>query len=156
MKSTMSYKVVSKSNKETKRIDAIADYIRKNFASKGKRLGVPNFTKEFGKYNDDKETLFASSVPTLTEIHTACRKVATAILNDKSNSVIPCVMCRNGISTIETVDATDDNLNLYFPQGKATVRKEISATEFVINYINKHKDEIDVVAVSTVLSTLAD
>ena len=141
MKSTINYKVVSKSNKKTKRIDGLAEFIGKNFNVKGKRLGIPNFTKEFGKYNDEKQILQSSSVPTLTEIQIACRKVASEIIGNKSNNVIPCVTCKNGVSIIETHDASE--FDLYYPTIKPTTRKEISPTEYVINYINKHADAID-------------
>jgi len=154
MKSTMNYKVVSKSYKETKRINAVAEYIGKNFALKGKRLGIPNFTKEFGKYNDEKQILASSSVPTLTEIQIACRRVAESIRKDKSGNVIPCVTCKNGVSVIETHDVAE--FESYYPTLKASNRKETTPTEFVINYIKKHSADIDKKAVALVLETLDD
>lgn len=152
MKSSISYKVVSKSDKETKAIQNLMAYIEKNFNVKGKRLGIPNFIKEFGKFNDDKETLQASSIPTVTQIQVACRLIASNTVDTQSSDIIPCVICKNGITTIETRNTTE--FELYYPTLKARTKKQVTPTEFIINYLNKHVDEIDIKAIEVAIKGL--
>ncbi|MBO7605054.1 MAG: hypothetical protein J6S61_01120 [Elusimicrobiaceae bacterium] len=152
MKSTINYKVMGRSVKESKKIESLKKFIAENFNTKGKSLGIPSFIKAFGKFNDEKETLQVSSVASVKDIQTACRLVAMEIKD--ASDIIPCVISKNGVITIETKNSSD--FEIFYPAIKETTKKEISATEFVINYINKHKEEISITEIKNALSLLAD
>jgi hypothetical protein len=151
MKRETSYKVIGKSAKETKKIEDLKSYIRDNFNTKGKRLGISNFIKQFGKFNDEKQTLQASSVVTVKDIQTACRLLAAELVENGSN-VIPCVVSQNAVITIEVRDAGE--FDEFYPEIKPSSKGKVNHTEFIVNYIKKYKEEIDVKTVRESLDLL--
>lgn len=135
------YKVLGKSTKETKLIEGVMDFIRSSFNEKGLRLGLPNFTKKLGKYNEKKGTLQASSVPSAGQIQTACRLLA---VENKENGLswMPCVVgFNNGVITVE--NRGFDEFDAFYPAVASTVKKAVDANEFLASYLAKHEAEID-------------
>lgn len=149
----MLYKVVGKSEKSSKRIDALKDFIGKNFNTSGKRLGLNSFVKEFGKFNDKKATLQAVSVPSLKEIQVATRLVAKEI-KEKGGALIPVVFCENNVTTIQVRNVCE--FAMYYSEIKASEKKLVDATTFIINYMNKHVEELDFNAIQTALDGMKD
>lgn len=152
MKNSINYKVIGKSVKSTKTVETLCTYISNNYNVKGKRLGLSNFIKDFGKFNDEKETLLASSVVTVKDIQTACRLVATDIKENNSCSVIPCLISKNAIITIETKSI--DNYETFYPTINQTKKSTKSPTEFICDYIKKHETEIDFNALQLLIDDL--
>lgn len=142
--------VVGKSTKVTKVIDALIPFVKENFNTKGKRLGLDNFVKQFGKYNEEKKTVIDTSIPTVKDIRIACRNVAESIKGN--GEVIPVVFIRNGITTIECKNASD--FESYYPPIKEVSKREINYTDWIINAMNKHASEIDFNAVKVALDGL--
>lgn len=145
------YTVIGKGVKANKRIESLVEYIANEFNVKGKRLGLNNFVKQFGKFNNEKNTLQSSSVVSVKDIQIASRLVAS--LNVESGlEIIPVVISLNGVVTIKTKNAKD--FEIYYPSIKEVEKKEVDPTEFIIKYLNKHSEEVDFEAISTAIEEL--
>ena len=147
------YKVLGKSTKENKKIEGIMDFIRNSFNEKGLRLGLPNFTKKLGKYNEQKGTLQASSVPSVKEIQTACRLLA---IENRGNGKdwMPAVVENNGTITVE--NRGFEEFDVFYPIVKQSVKKTVDANEFLASYLEKHKEEIDFASLAMLVSGYTD
>ena len=146
---TKEFKVMGKSTKENKKIEEIMDFIRNSFNEKGLRLGLPNFTKKLGKYNEQKGTLQASSVPSVKEVQTACRLLAIENKNNGKNWM-PAVVEHNGTVTVENRGL--DEFEVFYPPVKQSVKKTVNVNEFLVSYLEKHQEEIDFASLAILVS----
>ena len=139
-----SYSVVGKVKVQSKKVAMLSEYIASNYTKTNKRLGVPNFVKEFGKFNDEKMTLQAASVPTVKEIRNACEFVALSV-KDRAE-FIPVLVSNNGTITIETRKASEFD-NYYTPisegEGEGEGKVEKSNLEKILAYIESKKEGVD-------------
>ena len=147
------YKVLGKSTKENKKIEGIMEFIRNSFNEKGLRLGLPNFTKKLGKYNEQKGTLQASSVPSVKEIQTACRLLA---VENRGNGKdwMPAVVENNGTVTVE--NRGFEEFDVFYPIVKQSFLQTVDANKFLASYLEKHKEEIDFASLAMLVSGYTD
>lgn len=138
------YSVMGKVKVQSKKVAMLSEYIATNYTTSNKRLGIPNFVKEFGKFNDEKMTLQATSVPTVKEIRNACEFVAMSV-KDKAE-FIPVLISNNGTITIETRKASEFD-NYYKPmsegEGEGEGKTEKSNLEKILAYIEGKKEGVD-------------
>lgn len=145
------YTVIGKGLKVNKRIESLIEFISKEFNEKGKRLGLNNFVKQFGKFNNEKMTLQSTSVVSVKDIQTASRLVASENVKNGLES-IPVVISLNGVVTVETKDAKE--FETFYPSIKEVEKKTVDPTDFIIKYLNKHSEEVDFEAISTAIEEL--
>ncbi len=151
MAKSVDFLVIGKSAKVTKLVDALIPFVKDNFNTKGKRLGFDSFVKQFGKYNEEKNTVVDTSIPTVKDIRIACRSVAESLKNE-GGEVIPVVFVRNGITTIECKNAVD--FDSYYPPIKTPNKKAVDYTAWIINAMTKHATEIDFTAIEVAIEGL--
>ncbi|MBO7123213.1 MAG: hypothetical protein J6V90_08045 [Treponema sp.] len=152
MKSNV-YAVIGKKqlDEKTKRAQALIEFIRLNFNDKSKRLGFKSFVKEFGKFNEDKKTLLASSVVSVNDIQAACRYIADKAI-ENNEPLIPALECENNSFTIAVKSSAD--YAQYYQTIKPQVKKETDYTKLIIDMINKHSEAIQLDAIQVAIDAL--
>lgn len=146
------YAVMGKKQlKDNKKAQALVAFIKDNFTDKSKRLGFKSFVKEFGKFNEEKKTLLASSVVSITDIQSACRYIADeAVANNKP--LIPALECENNSFTIAVKSASD--YAQYYQTIKPSVKKDTDYTKLIIDMINKHSKAINLDYIEAAIKAL--
>lgn len=151
-KTTVNYAVIGKDVKESKLITSLKDFIELNYNSKGVRIGYSKFIKEFAKWDSEKLTVNANSLDLHKAIFSACFKIAS--FNKKHNIDVMPIFYSDKSNNVSIVSVTSvKDFDTYYGNTKAyTEKPKKDPTLFVIDYIDKHSDEIDFKTLKNYLS----
>ena len=112
---------------------------------------------QFAKWNNEKMTVSLNSLVNEKNCKTVCKFFASQVKEGLiKSSVIP-VLHENKAHGNFSIDFVDSSMlgNEYTDKElKPVERKVVNATEFIINYMNKHKEEIQLEEIQSAIDLL--
>lgn len=100
---------------------------------------------QFSKWNDEKMTVALNSLVTEKHCKTVCKFFASQVHEGLLKTTVIPVLHENkahGNFSIDFVDATTIGNEYSDKELKPIEKKSVDATKFIIDYMNKHKDEL--------------
>ena len=112
---------------------------------------------QFSKWNDEKMTVALNSLVNEKHCKSVCKFFASQVKEGLLNSSVIPVLHENKAHGNFSIDFVDSSMlaSEYTDKELTTVeKKKVDATEFIVNYINKHKDELNLNDIQNALDLL--
>ena len=146
MKKSNIYAITGNGTKIDNMGQAVKDYLTAEFLKEGTRLGLPNFNKKFGKWNDEKMSVPANSLPSAKQIQLACYSIA---IEKAEGEFIAIFDSENSTPIVRTVKKSNDIMNRYF-SGNKTRKTEFNPTALICGLMNSDKYKFDADAIGAI------
>lgn len=140
------FRIVGGKNKGSSKMGKVVDFLNSYFTDTSKDLGLKRLNKEFVKYNEESNSSVASSYLSVSEIQGACFLASQERIKSGFDTIVVCDDSNN-MPIIKCIEYTEDSFNSYFEKNLKSQNKkktEVDAMTFITNYMQKHKEELDI------------
>ena len=132
---------------------AIKEFFKKEFKD-GARYSVADFAKKFAKWNAEKKTVKANTMPSVKQIQLACYLFQSERKDGEFVAVVDAD--KNGVAIVRSCKKSTDIVNRYFADNKAP-KSKFDATALILGLLNSPKfkfEQSDLEAIQSALDLL--
>ena len=134
---------------------SIYDFLTSKEFEEGFSISEKQLKKDFAKWNEEKRTV--SSIPNENNIKKVCKAIAHDV-KEKTLSFSTVPNCRlnkqHGNYSVDFISASKLLEEFTEKEIKLIEKPAVNATEYLIGYMTKHKEDIDFSAVQIALDGL--